>query len=48
MLKYTKFIVVETKFSCLVYEDLTGKEKERLSDAAQDLFNFISIFAIYH
>ena len=41
-----KITVVETNFSCTTFENLSDKERSKLSLTAQDLFSLIKQFAM--
>lgn len=43
-----RITVMETNLSRAAFQNLADKEKSKLSDTAQDLFNFLNQFAIFY
>ena len=44
----SKITVVETSLSRTAFEELSGKEKLKLNETAQDLLSFLNEFAMLH
>ena len=43
-----KITVVKTNFSCAAFENLSDKERSKLSETTQDLFSFLNQFTMLH